>query len=384
MKANECYKVSFEDAEYIRTNNGVDRREIGSFLVAVLDTQWGKLAAEGRSLEQKVGNELLYLKFREWYKALISELAPKHPLLKIFIEEQLPQKMMDKVWIRHGNSAKEQPDWKFVKGLVSGVKSDAVNPELIKAMILDVCVQFDSLNDLVRTSTKFITEVLDISNSTSELSVLQRYALFINDNSGGDIPQVFGKKYYPAMRLEFVVSLDSANDVVIEKKLPELNAQNIKDHSIAAHGYWTTYSLESIFALELNLMSTKEIVVRQCGNCGRYFLPYSIVNCYCSRPDPKNPARTCKEVGAQTKYQQQLERDEAKKLFRKVNNRHQNWVRRNKKHNSLAAEYNAWKDWAEQLLCKTENRDILFEEFSALIDKPTTDAFEDVRKKKNT
>lgn len=381
MKAKIWYKVAFEDFEYIQTESGINKNQLGSFLVAVLDTPWREFAAEGRRLAKETAKESLCTEFRQWYKTLIREISSKHPLLKILIEKELPDKMKEVLFQRFGEDVKTEQKWKFVEGLVGENEETTSEHVWVEGWMMDVCVRFDGLADLVKHAEDAVNMVLNDRNRSDGLTILKRYALFINGNWGKDFIGFFSEQYYPRMHHAFEITVDSVLNITKEEK-HSLDVNDLKKAKVEAHSYWSTHVLEAMFVREFHVMALKEDSIRRCENCGRYFLPYSIVSIYCDGPDPNRPEKTCKEIGAQTKHQKKVTEDEAKKLFRRVNNRHQNWARRNKKNSRLAKEYLPWKEWAETLFAEVRTGNRTFEEFSVLIDEPTQAAFERLEREK--
>ena len=75
---------------------------------------------------------------------------------------------------------------------------------------------------------------------------------------------------------------------------------------------WPTDQLAALTVWEFEMLCANEIPLRRCAYCGRYFRPYSVVNCYCDRVVEGTNGKTCKQVGATSKHQQAVNQDAAK------------------------------------------------------------------------
>lgn len=145
----------------------------------------------------------------------------------------------------------------------------------------------------------------------------------------------------------------------------------LKGKKLSAHTYQATDHLEALALWEFDMICAENIAIRRCELCGRYFLPHSVVSIYCDRPVEDRPGKTCKDIGAMLKHQKVVEKDEAKKLYRKVANRvHTAAVRLEPQYpHILRVNYCQWQFEAKALLERVESGEIDFDEFEGLIDK---------------
>jgi|GEM_PF-3245370 hypothetical protein len=59
--------------------------------------------------------------------------------------------------------------------------------------------------------------------------------------------------------------------------------------------------------------------ISKCKNCGNYFIQTGRSDAiYCEYPSPKNPERTCKEIGAQITRTEKMKKDTATRLYRNI------------------------------------------------------------------
>lgn len=84
---------------------------------------------------------------------------------------------------------------------------------------------------------------------------------------------------------------------------------------LEGHIYMATDQLAALTVWEFEMLCANEIPLRRCAYCGRYFRPYSVVNCYCDRVVEGTNGKTCKQVGATSKHQQAVNQDAAKKAL---------------------------------------------------------------------
>ncbi|MCD7826388.1 MAG: DUF6076 domain-containing protein [Clostridiaceae bacterium] len=77
-----------------------------------------------------------------------------------------------------------------------------------------------------------------------------------------------------------------------------------------------TYQITGLLQLlvfEYCRMLKEHTVIKICSNCGRYFIPGKRIDTiYCSAPSPQNPTKSCKEIGAQIKRNEERRTDPLK------------------------------------------------------------------------
>ena len=106
--------------------------------------------------------------------------------------------------------------------------------------------------------------------------------------------------------------------------------------------------LEDVCSAELYHLLKNGLVIKKCGNCGKYFVPLRRSDAiYCDRSSPYNTARTCKEDGSQRTFEEKLKMDDAEKLRRSIYLTMQMRVRRNPDIPLYKAKFDAWKTEAD-------------------------------------
>jgi uncharacterized OB-fold protein len=88
---------------------------------------------------------------------------------------------------------------------------------------------------------------------------------------------------------------------------------------LSAYTFYSSSDIRALVFLEFEYMRANNLTIRKCEHCGRYFLPYSKVSLFCERP-VEGTEKTCKDIGVMEKYSRKVAADEARNLFRRMNN----------------------------------------------------------------
>lgn len=184
---------------------------------------------------------------------------------------------------------------------------------------------------------------------------------------------VLEETLYPTLKTEFRVALDGRfKDFWPSKPVTPEDAEQIKRKKLTARTYQATDHLEALALWEFDYLAANNITLRRCGHCGRYFIPYSVTSCYCDRLSEDRPGKTCKDIGAASKHQRDVNQDAAKALYKKVNNRVQTWAGRHEAQypNARKTNYRSWQYDAQQLLEKVEAGELDYDGFAEALDRP--------------
>ncbi len=124
------------------------------------------------------------------------------------------------------------------------------------------------------------------------------------------------------------------------------------------------YDVESIFHIlyiSLTYLIFKELKVKRCLNCGKYFVFKNINAEYCDRVI-KNNKLTCKDIGPTKKFKEKIEQDEVMKIFKRVKTR--NYMRSKRNPEKYPHdEFLKWCENAEELLRYVNKNKISLLEF---------------------
>ena len=208
-----------------------------------------------------------------------------------------------------------------------------------------------------------------IGGEYAELSILQRYCLLRQQSRDY---AVLAQTMYPTLKTEFRIAENGrfkefwpSNPVTSE------DTEKLRREKLTAHTYQSTDHLEALALWEFDYLAANNLALRRCNYCDRYFIPYSVTSCYCDRPIEDRPAKTCKDIGAASKHQQDVNQDAAKALYKKVNNRVQTWAGRHEAQypNARRTNYKRWQFEVKDLLEKVETGEIDYDAFAGTIDR---------------
>lgn len=144
--------------------------------------------------------------------------------------------------------------------------------------------------------------------------------------------------------------------------------EEIKKLEIDSYTFYRSNDLRALVLLEFDYMCCEKYFVRKCENCGSFFQPYSQRSIYCDRISDET-GKMCKETAPAMKYRKQVNGDEAKKYYQKLNNAYQMRCRRAPACYSDKERFQ-WQTMAKKLLEEVENGTISLEEFKEKIKIP--------------
>lgn len=77
-----------------------------------------------------------------------------------------------------------------------------------------------------------------------------------------------------------------------------------------------TDDMEAALFLMIQRLAERNIELRRCEFCGKYFHPFSVRTVYCDRKNPET-GKTCKEQAAKIKYEEKIAADEGRTLYQR-------------------------------------------------------------------
>lgn len=111
---------------------------------------------------------------------------------------------------------------------------------------------------------------------------------------------------------EFVDELDEIYDVFINGLDP--NTTGLNCYLLGPED-----RLRDIAMISFNEIASRGKIIRQCQNCGKYFIPAKRADTlYCDNPSPEAPEMTCKEYGNRRLWYERQKEDELATLSRKI------------------------------------------------------------------
>ncbi len=156
-------------------------------------------------------------------------------------------------------------------------------------------------------------------------------------------------------RKAYTKYLEKVQKQEIELSL-NLNIQTVEDvYTACIYSFFTLVS--------------KNIHVRRCRYCNRYFSPYNRSDeLYCSRIWEKN--KSCRELY----HEKKLKADELTQYYRKAYKKHNTKKQRNLKNKpSSEKNFKKWASMAKKALEQAKNNEITFEEFKKILNSSEYD-----------
>lgn len=207
-------------------------------------------------------------------------------------------------------------DWnKAVKGNrmdeLKEIMNKSESPEIKEFIFKDTGytdVGFDSFGQFLLTAYLRFSSII--------CTVKYTFAGLMNDNDS----------YGP-------VDADRAYSLIGSMCSDMIAMQHIDFRIIALDGaFRKMYSINSVFSLllfEVINCTEKEVTIKKCKNCNKYFIPEGRKDTlYCAYPSPQDKEKTCREIGAQVARANKEKTDVVTQEYRKRYLTHKMKVRR--------------------------------------------------------
>jgi hypothetical protein len=366
------YLMGLENGtEYMETiSAGCLERKAGAWIIAFSDVDWAALEEKCESLRDTYEETRnLSMEFALWYQQLCREMEPLHPLMGEFVHHQLMGDLKN-ILMEQLPPDTERPEWQYVMALEKDEPVQPIPAELPRLFLRQFSTRFHTFFDIQAKLIPMMDAVLDAGGEYAELSVLQRYCLMRQESKDY---MVLAETLYPTLKTEFRVAFDGRfKDFWTSKPVTPEDVDKIKRKKLIARTYQATDHLEALALWEFDYLAANNITLHRCGHCGCYFIPYSVTSCYCDRPAEDRPGKTCKDIGAASKHQRDVNQDATKALYKKVNNRVQTWAGRHEAQypNARKSNYKNWQYDAQRLMEKVEVGEMDYDGFAEALDRP--------------
>jgi hypothetical protein len=319
------YHIYFKDkTEFADGPENTTALPIGSLLLSFLDVDWEALNVELSDFCRKYPSPETAA---EYYTALRERFADTHG----FISHTLERLMQE--------------------------------PEP-KALYLRV-------SELARFKQKLTEQIgltLDSEGAYSDLTPIQRYALLQRTSPTAC---VFAQSMYDLVSIQHRISENGQRIFATgcREITPEFVSE-VKGSEPSAFLFYGANDICALIYLEYEYMCTQNYAIRRCGNCGRWFLPFSVVSLYCDRM-VEGRGKSCKEVAAVEKYNRKVNSDGAKKLYTRLYNNYQMRCARTPELYP-AGEREKWQRMAKALLKEVSTGTLSYDDFAEAIRLPET------------
>ncbi len=269
------YHIYFKDkTEYADSPDATTELPIGSLLFSFLDVDWDALTAE---LSELYGQHPSAEATIEYFAALRERFVGTHVFIAHTIERLTLEPDLDALYLRVSELARFN-----------------------------------------QTLTEQIELTLDSEGTYSDLTPIQHYALLQRTSPTACI---FAQSMYDLVSVQHRISENGQRVFTTARKeiTPEL-VSKVKGSEFSAYLFYCADDIRALVYLEYEYMCTQGYAIRRCDNCGRWFLPYSVVALYCDRK-VEGRGKSCKEIAAAEKYSRKVNSDAAKKLYTRLNNK---------------------------------------------------------------
>ena len=367
------YEMSLEnDKEYvIGRYKKVYERPLGMWIIEFLDVDWKDLMNQCEAIYKDWASDIpVSQRLAVFCHDLYETMQSKHPLMQLFFTEELRYEVT-KQFSEISSLSKEQEIYRdklfYEKNLP--IVRDWYPRDLIKTFLQIFC----KMETMKTTVLRILDSVMPESTGDEEKSVVQRYFEF---NRQDVMHMLDMHQLYSTMSPVFYFSIGNKVYDYVSEGYIDRDEEAFKTKKLLQAGriYMLTDELPALTLWELDTICARNIQLRRCKNCGRWFIPRTVTNCYCDRVLPDNPDKTCKDVGAMSQYQRSVEQDEAKKLYRRVANSVQTYANRHKKaHPEYLRYYMIWQSKAKELMGQVSAGDISYENFEKIINHRAAD-----------
>ena len=361
---HEFYEMSLEKGrEYIVGRyQKVEKYPAGTWLTEFLNVDWMDLKCQCEHLRKDYGAEQpLSTRFAEYYRDLHDSMVTRHPLMRNLFDEELDWCIRSCFGMAASLTAEEKTYWEDL--LKDGAKP-VIAERFPRTILKDFMTVFHRLGQAEEAIEEIFESVMEPEENGK--NVIQRYYQF----SVGNYDHMLRvNQLYSDMIPRFNFCFNGRITTGIRARHPVDQKTDYKNKELleASGIYMVTDNLAALTFWELDLICAKNIWIRRCRHCGRWFLPTTSVNCYCNRPSPDHPDKTCKEIGAMTVYVQNM--DEVKILFRLVAKRvKQAQTRAREFHPEYETYYNQWRENAKNLMEQVLAGKVSYDDFKTIID----------------
>lgn len=381
-----------ERYEYIIDKEKCEQFPIGKLLISFLYFEWDMIKTDVLNLKSKIfgmekqENSVLLADFPEsknyfvmskFYQRLYQTLLECHPLLGQTVDHYLESFLEDsfatqpvmahyayRIFKYYPNSPMSPKEINDFAAFADLPLPDKGLIEVTECLLNEIERIIDDFITFKDDLFEMINFALDVNGKYNNLSTHKRYFLMQRSN-------------FESFKLNKALF----ENVSIERKMleditvPDFGYYNIedlleeiKDIEVNSYTFYRTNDLRSLVMLEFDYMCCEGYFIRKCENCGKFFQPYSKRGVYCDRLFG-DTGKMCKEIASALKYREQVENDEAKKYYQRLNNTYQMRCRRSPSHYSNKERYK-WQVMAKELLKEVNNGNISFEEFKGKVKIP--------------
>ena len=192
------------------------------------------------------------------------------------------------------NKREEIPKWKYFQAFKAGKKLPPLDDEQIRDWFRYIYNRFHELAEL-QTKLLPMLEYIILKEAPERKTMVEKYYWERTRNQSAY--ELYARSQYQKFEMTFEITKDN---LIYNCATQECE----KTRKLNGNTFLTTDSLIAVTVLKLDYVCTRNIQMRRCANCGRWFIPKSAQNRFCNRISPQNPEKTCQEVGPSLVYQE--------------------------------------------------------------------------------
>ena len=368
------YFIEFEGKEErFLSKNDVKIYPLGSLIFSFLDIDWYMIEQKAQNVARNMEtDENPHFLICSFYQETLSMLEAHHPMLTQMLSNYL-EAAIDEIY---GDTLPVASD--FTRRFIEHYPTEPMSPELYYNIFISEFNQFP-LEPVIEVAKQFVEEFIMLSQTLYCFhETMQKLVYSVLDRNGEGRKMPPANRLYLAQETSFTPYIEAKElyrligferrlrpFIPETKKLDSYSKESIESEKIEAYSFYTSNDVRAVIFMELEYMCINNYAIQKCENCGGYFLPFSSVSLYCDRPTD-GIGKTCKEIAPTMKFKNAVRDDAAKSLFDRVNNKYRMRTKRNPAYYPKA-DYEIWKERAENLLSKARAGDLQLEEFERLI-----------------
>lgn len=424
---NSEYIFLKDKSEYMYGKQHISTYPLGTLLFSFMETNWESYMEEAQELLDrclltpddenttikeglKKPEETVYCIVHDYYRSLLSEFEDKSTSLGTLFPSMVLNELLFKyeqgfdefridksldefqeIMKQGGNARKilekQQKSERskgnmyiaanlFIRYLENKLDSDFFGgyADIADSQFSEVAIRF--MNWMVKTLKALcvlqsnIEEILDyMEDPVESFETMKPVQMLCLMQATGFAPYIKSNRYYSEISYKRFI-LDRKNlHIIGSTKHRDDFIEELRNNQLTIEIFVTSKSIAAFIFYVFDYLCMRNLPVRKCENCGRFFLPFSSSSLYCERMVDIETNKTCKDVGAMRKYNQNVSSNAAKALYRRILNAYQ---MRCKRAPSCypRAQYEAWKEMAADALEQVEQGVLDFSEFSEKITLP--------------
>lgn len=230
--------------------------------------------------------------------------------------------------------------------------------ETIKTIITKVVPTLEKYKKAFIEDIKYIYNLNNLEE-LHDLTPAQRLYILKNSKKESNVIKLYDSK---DLKLDFNNFGSNINFAIDYEENAQEIAKYVEDDKLTPYSFRCSNIIQSFIVEFLELANTENIEIKQCKNCGKYFVPDNRSDeIYCS--NIYENGKTCKEVGHFRTQQRLMKEDDDLRIYRNVYQKLLLRTRRNPDNSQYEKEFREFKEKNVELKEKINNGKITQEEY---------------------